>query len=249
MHPESGLFQNDVQATLPEYIVYGTLQRSTRGDTTYMNCLTVVDGSWLAFVDGGTLVQWGAPLMSPAPSYDPERDSVMCYSVPTYGSHKWPLPAVQRRLVDATRHADNRNASSGSSTIDQILPFRWFGRLLLEGQILPELRSCFAKSKLKDSPSSLTQATPTQRGAALTNRLAGEGVLTLASLLEVLSRKNDFLSEELKSFVVTEYRKDFRRVWEQVLSRAVSVRGKMVIGSMNSSDKDKKGKKNIKRKL
>ena len=37
---------------------------------------------------------------------------------------------------------------------------RWFARLLLEGIVLPELRSVLRKDRMKDAPALLTQMKP-----------------------------------------------------------------------------------------
>lgn len=41
--------------------------------------------------------------------------------------------------------------------------FRWFARLLLEGSVLPELRSVLRRDRLKDSPALITQMKPSTK--------------------------------------------------------------------------------------
>jgi hypothetical protein len=49
---------------------------------------------------------------------------------------------------------------------------RWFARLLLEGSVLPELRSVLRRDRLKDSPALITQMKPSTK-VRRTNRQTG----------------------------------------------------------------------------
>jgi hypothetical protein len=103
VHPQSNLYRSDPTAPLPEYVVYGQLVRSHRGDTTYMSCVSAVDAGWIApvLLSGGAppMLHWGAPLQSPQPVYDAAADAIMCYAAPSYGAHSWQLPPMKRPLL------------------------------------------------------------------------------------------------------------------------------------------------------
>ena len=142
IHPSSACYQADPSAPLPEYVTFASLTRSGSGETVYMNTVTPISPGWLRSVLGGgggggghrcPLLRYAPPLTAPPPFYDVERDQICCYSMPTYGVHRWELPAVVLPLHTALELS---SSSSGGGGVEA-LPYMWFGRFLLEGRIIP----------------------------------------------------------------------------------------------------------------
>lgn len=112
-----------------------------------MTCVSPIQPSWISSVATDCpLLRWSDPLTSPPPYYDHDRDEVMCYCIPTYGTHKWSLPPVKRPLDECVKaNADlGDQTSSGGDSMSSIsalgyrkidVAYRWFARLLLERSI------------------------------------------------------------------------------------------------------------------
>ena len=116
LHPAGSLYRTDPTAPLPEFVVYSSLQRSDRGDTTYMHCVTAVSPAWLPAVAADCpLLRWSAPLPSPAPQYDPAADAVTCLVVPRFGAQRWELPPVRRSLAECITYSGGGGSRGGSS--------------------------------------------------------------------------------------------------------------------------------------
>eukprot|EP01035_Chromulina_nebulosa_P019781 gene19781-25721_t len=155
IHPHSALYPKDPTSELPEYVIYTSLIRNDQGDTTYMNCVTVINSSWIPLLTNDSpLLKWSEPLESPSPYYDNESDNIMCYVKPKYGCHDWEFPPVTKPLVECVVYSIN-NKQSAVMSIDNSpigyrkvdLHYRWFGKLLLEGLIIKgELSSILSKS-------------------------------------------------------------------------------------------------------
>lgn len=86
-------------AAHPEYVIYTSLLRNDMGDTTYMDCVSVISSSWIAssakkivnkhdlLLHDCPLLKWSEPLESPVPYYDRETDQIVCYVIPKYGKN------------------------------------------------------------------------------------------------------------------------------------------------------------------
>ena len=217
IHPESSLYRKDPAAALPEYVCYLSLTRNQRGDTTYMSCVTEVNSSQLPdAAQDSSLLHWAAPLVSPAPFYDPALDSILCYTIPSYGTHKWGLPAVKRSLKSAiTAAAVCMDGAKTAATTGDVT-YRWFARLLLEGAVVPELQLVCRADKLRDSPSAFTNNQYSRRCSAVVTRLVHSGVDSRASLMRQLQRSTPaaaFLGAEIEALLHSEARKAFRALW------------------------------------
>lgn len=186
IHPSSCLYPNDPASNdLPEYIVYTSLTQSQRGDTLYMNCITEISPQWISsHLADCPLLKYSSILSSPSPFYDAERDEIMGYTIPKYGSQGWELSPVKVGLQEYTqRHSedDSSNLSSSTAKRESILGFRksdevyrysyifrslspfflmivcirWFGRLLLEGKVFSLTRSLSSSSTTSSRYNSL----------------------------------------------------------------------------------------------
>lgn len=182
------------------------------------------------------LLHLSNPLESPSPFYDKDRDAVMCYAIPKYGSHNWELPPVKRELRrchghDADQHADDSARPMGYRKRDESV--RWFARLLLEGAVLPELKSIFNRSALLVPPAHITQMAPNlkvrlqsdgvdkyflrtvydEQIANVLRAMAEMKISSLKSLRDAVAKNENFLVAELQDMLIMNARKSFADVW------------------------------------
>ena len=234
IHPESSLYNTDPTASLPEYLVYNDLLMNSAGDVTYMVCVTEIHQNWISQLTRDCpLLQWSAPLISPAPYFESKKDKIMCYSVPKYGSEKWELPPVKISL-ETLQSFLNPNASAkfegqliGYRSIDEHA--RWFVRLLLEGNILTELKMVLRSEFLKIRPTAVTQKQPNALISSILQQIIALNIRTKRDLIshikdgikkskkdkDTISSKHLFLCEELQQFLSSEHRKKFREVYKR----------------------------------
>tara|TARA_B110000208_G_scaffold113320_1_gene139471 strand:- start:827 stop:4603 length:3777 start_codon:yes stop_codon:yes gene_type:complete len=207
-------------ADFPEWVAYLELIQakampgSTEPGRVYMRGVTVVDPTWLGALALGTPLCHGvAPhdvhrgvvvstsescvLEVPPPRYDAELDAVRGFATAAYGDHGWLLPA-QSALLPPGR-----------------LRVRWFGRCLLEGQVVPAFRTLTPLLRLSaallcppaaaggvhDGGSRRVALHP--RAAKLVARLvaAEPPIDSLALLTQAWARDANFLKAELKAWV------------------------------------------------
>lgn len=172
IHPHSCLYNTDPTATLPEYVAYTNLIRNEANTITYMECVSIINPSWLAEVLADCpLVRFGPFLDSPSPFYDKGSDCVLGYSVPVLGAQRWELAPVQLPLdhtaVATSPDASGSTSGNGGGVLGfrpRDLSYRWFGRLLLENKIPLSgtvlLQDMFRKEVYSESPSSITNCKP-----------------------------------------------------------------------------------------
>ena len=77
-----------------------------------------MEPGWLPTV-AEPLVELSAPLDAPAPHYSQAADAVVATHAVSFGRHRWPLPPVEKPLLDKTLQA------------------RVFAAALLAGRVLP----------------------------------------------------------------------------------------------------------------
>merc|ERR1712232_1278925 len=103
MDRNSVLFSRDARS-LPQWVCYDYLVRKKLKDGTpiaTMKNVTPVDASWLGtLAKGSNLFSLGGLLPSPRPTYDAERDEVMCYVETKFGNHNWEIPHVKVGMSD-----------------------------------------------------------------------------------------------------------------------------------------------------
>lgn len=224
LHPASALYRKDPSAQLPEYVLYDSLTKNKRGDVTYMSGVTVVQKQWIAAVAASSrLVKWSPPLSSPLPYYDSSIDSILCYCTPKYGPHGWELPVAKRRLAECTTEArpgkerDDASVPVGFRKCDE--KYRWFARLLLEGQILTdnsELRELLVSGNMLDSPAAITQMRPLPKVVSLVAELVNHRVDSKTRLLECLRTRPALLATEIGEFLKPILRARFSNAWNNV---------------------------------
>jgi hypothetical protein len=99
--------------------------------------------------------------------------------------------------------------------------YRWFARLLLEGQVIqfttPAHQSIWKKSNMKESPSIITSMKPVTHVSTLLQKLINHNILSSAALRAFVVQSNgSFLCEEIEKFVQVESRKTFRKAWASI---------------------------------
>jgi ATP-dependent RNA helicase DHX37/DHR1 len=113
IHPTSYLF-----GVQPEYCVYRELVSTKR---IYMKGITAIHPLWLPKL-GAHLTNFGKPLETPVPKYDPKGDQIKCFVSPTFGPHAWELPVME------IEHPESMEK------------YRYFARYFLEGAIFPRMK-------------------------------------------------------------------------------------------------------------
>jgi ATP-dependent RNA helicase DHX37/DHR1 len=199
MDRNSVLYSRDFR-TLPQWVCFESLQRKTLKDGTsvaVMKNLTPVDPIWLGpLAKGSQMIRYGEPLLSPLPTYDVDKDAILCSVLTKYGSHGWEIPPAKMEMFDVL-NAPGRKASATFAKEDS---FRWFARFLLEGKVFSELKNLPAM--LNDSPAVITRRTPLAKVSALVSALAGAGVDSAEALSKHWAEEDDkFLFKILKSWV------------------------------------------------
>jgi ATP-dependent RNA helicase DHX37/DHR1 len=211
MDRNSVVFSRDARQ-LPKWICFESLLRKTHKDGTsiaVMKNITPIDPSWLGrLADGSQLLTLGEPLLSPQPSYDRNRDAILCSVKTTFGSLGWEIPSARKVMYDALH--DSKAKQTSTFMLDD--SFRWFGRFLFEGEVLLELKGMTAM--LNDEPSVITRKAPVAKVALLVAALAGAGVDSAAALRKHWAEVDDkFLFSILKRWAKDDQGKDLKGLW------------------------------------
>jgi len=185
-----------------------------------MSGVTVIQKQWIATLGASsTLLKWSPPLQSPSPFYDNEADGIMCYCTPRYGPHAWELPITKRPMTEcSTVGEDSRDDEAVSVPIGfrkKDACFRWFARLLLEGQVLidMEMKVLLSVDNMLDSPTAITAMRPLPKVVNMIASLARHGINSKACLFQILRTKPSFLSTEISEFLKPGLREKFTMAW------------------------------------
>jgi ATP-dependent RNA helicase DHX37/DHR1 len=219
MDRNSVLYSRDSRQ-LPQWVCYDYIVRKILKDGTpiaTMKNATPVDPSWLGtLAKGSHLLSLGGPLVSPRPTYDPDSDQILCSVETKFGNHGWEIPPVKMRMHDVLQKPEAKH--SGSFHPDD--PFKYFGRFLLEGKVLPELKELV--QFLNDSPTIISNKTPTSKVALLVSALSNAGVDSATALKEHWAVRDDkFLFKVLKSWVKPKFSSKAKMLWINVVKRNV----------------------------
>ncbi len=84
--------------------------------------VTAIEPEWLPVILP-QLCTFSKPLEKPAPTYEEETGTVHCHMTSTFGRNAWMLPAVDLEYPKSVER------------------FKWFARFLLEGKVIPALKS------------------------------------------------------------------------------------------------------------
>jgi ATP-dependent RNA helicase DHX37/DHR1 len=217
----SAAFSKDYRQ-LPQWVCYDSLIRKTAKDgtpVTVMKNITPIDPSWLGDLSKGTrLLSFGVPKLSPPPTYDEEKDAVLCAMTTKFGSHGWEIPPVKRVMYESL-HSPEAKQSSDFLLDDS---FRWFARFLLEGKVFPELKEF--QGLLNENPTIITKRTPVAKASMLVSALASAGVDSAAALRKHWAEQDDkFLFKCLRSWIKRENQSEAKKLWIDLVKRNVRI--------------------------
>jgi ATP-dependent RNA helicase DHX37/DHR1 len=194
IHPRSCLFQKDRQ---PDLMVFTELNS---GRKLYVNGITRVDLECLAAaVQGSPLCRLSKPLESPAPFFSKGTDEIMCFVQCHFGPWNWELAARKVPFPDNSEKP------------------KVFARLLLEGQVFPELEPL--RPFWSSRPSSFLSV-PLHLQSKVTRNLLFQFSKTrcdsIASLKTQLNSNPKFMHRELLALLRPSLHARFNSLWEQV---------------------------------
>ena len=197
---------------LPRWVCYDSIVRKTAKDGTPLNVMrsiTPIDPTWLGEISKETRMLFlGAPLSSPPPIYHAEQDKVLCSVTTKYGARGWEISPTKVDMygaLNSTDRKENHNFLRDDS-------FRWFARFLWEGKIIPEFAEL--KAFMNDSPSLLTQKSPSAKVNILISELSSAGVDSASALRKHWSETDDkFLFLQLKHWIRRECRSQAKKIW------------------------------------
>ncbi|CAL8464255.1 g3790 [Coccomyxa elongata] len=175
MHPQSALAK-----AAPEFVAYTQIVRTAKRP--YMTGVTEVDARWLATV-AEPLVQLSAPLDAPAPHYSSAADAVVATHAATFGRHGWPLPPIERPLLDAVVQA------------------RVFAAALLAGHVLPAFAELCKALVAPAARAAAVESQGEKRVGELVGALAQQRVLSRKDLAEQWRQNGNFLRHELSAWL------------------------------------------------
>ena len=144
------------------------------------------------------MVEFSTPLDMPMPSYDESSDNVLCTSKPTFGPHRWALPATRIPICE-TKQTSSSSYSSGASSEE--IECRWFARLLLEGKVVGEGTFATLQKLLSISPTIITHARFHKFSLSITQEMLMANVSNLKTLKTALQKHPSLLIDTLCKFV------------------------------------------------
>ncbi|KAK9282108.1 hypothetical protein L1049_005020 [Liquidambar formosana] len=183
-----------VSSSAPEFLVYSELLQTKRP---YMHGATSVKPEWLIKY-AGSLCSFSAPLTDPKPHYDPLTDQVLNWVIPTFGPHLWQLPLHCLPI---------------SNDVHRVAVFAY---ALLEGQVLPCLKS--VRKFMAAQPSSILrpEASGLRRVGNLLNKLTRLRSIDSCAMLREAWRENPM---ELHSEILDWFQETFHDQFEELWSR------------------------------
>jgi len=214
----SVIFSRDSRV-LPKWVCYESLLRKNLRDGTpiaIMKNVTPIDASWLGTIAvGSQLLQIGDPQPTPLPIYDTERDAILCSVTTKFGYEGWEVPSVRLDMLEALERCP-RHQTAQLSLEDT---FRWFGRFLLEGKVIPELQ---IENTLNDSPSMVTNRPHLKKVVILVSALSSTGISSSAALRRHWAEVDEkFLFKSLRHWVREGCTADFKKIWISSVRRCV----------------------------
>jgi ATP-dependent RNA helicase DHX37/DHR1 len=217
IHPHSCVFSPD-PSRLPAFVVFQHIQRTSRA---YLKTVTAVEPAWLAAVGQHTpLCSFSPPLTEPAPFFDVDRDQLRCFARPLFGVHQWALPPM---AIDFPSYDKAATTSGNDKTMDK---YRWFAKLLLDGDVLPELRALSLSGALKEPSQTLLRKKFDKKIQLLVTKLQGRQVASRRSLAAQWRaegpKRGGFLQPELRAWVRDSHLATFDAVWTKAVSKALA---------------------------
>ena len=143
----------------------------------YLHFLSTINKEWLYNI-GGSLIKSSLSISYKEPYYNKYTDSLYCFVNITYGYKNWDIPNVAVEM--------NKN---------DINYFRYFSRLILEGEIITELKKY--KMKLNSNPNIITNKLSDMytKVNRLISSLKDQNITSKELLINKLKEDNKFLKE------------------------------------------------------
>lgn len=192
--------RSSVSKFAPEYLVYSELIYSNRP---YIHGSTSVKTEWLVKY-ASSLCSFSAPLTDPKSYYDPIKDCVFCWVIPTFGPHLWQLPLHNIAIKD-----DSERVAV-------------FAFCLLEGQVLPILK--LVREYFSAPPSSILrpEGLAQKRVGNLLSKLKIKSRIidSCAKLREVWDENPRELYVEVRDWFQEGFGDRFEKLWAKMQKEA-----------------------------
>ncbi|KAJ6802266.1 ATP-dependent RNA helicase DEAH13-like [Iris pallida] len=187
---------SSVSRSAPEFVVYTELLQTNRP---YMHGATTVKPHWLVKY-ATSLCSFSAPLTDPKPYYEPLSDQVLCWVSPIFGRYNWQLPLHSLPVKD------------------DLLRSSVFACALLEGHVLPCMRSCHKFLAMPPSSVLRPEALGQRRVGDLLNalKIGGERIDSRAMLREAWNENPQLLYSEIQHWFQERFYDRFKELWEQM---------------------------------
>lgn len=189
---------SSLSSSAPEFLVYSELLQTKRP---YMHGATSVKCDWLIKY-ASSLCSFSAPLTDPKPFYNAHTDEVLCWVVPSFGPHLWELPLHSLPISDKTHRV------------------AVFGYSLLEGQVLPCLKS--ARKFMSAPPASILrpEASGQKRVGNLVFKLKALRIDCIRRLRDVWEGNPMELHSEVWDWFQDGFQDQFKELWTQMQKEA-----------------------------
>lgn len=186
---------SSVSNSAPEFLVYSELLQTKRP---YMHGVTRVKPEWLVEY-ARPLCTFSMPSVDMRPYYDPQMDQVLHYVIPTFGPYLWEL------------------SPSSMPIGDNVLRIAVFAYALLEGQVLPCLKS--VRKFMAAPPSSILrpEASGQKRVGNLLSKLKKKSIDSCVILRDVWMENPKELYSEIMDWFQETFRKNFETLWTEML--------------------------------
>ena len=183
--------------TKPQWIVYQEIYESNK---LYIRGVTAIEPEWLCLL-APAHCSFSAPLETPLPSYDPEKDRILCYRSAKFGPAGWEIPDTQ---VEYPREDKDF--------------FKWFAYFFLLGDICLPLKSF---TKFLKEPKTLINPVAirfrVQRDELL-RTLSSQNATSLERLKEIWNENPKYLlSIYLKWINDDSIIDDVKRIWPPII--------------------------------
>ena len=186
IHPSSNLFSS--KAFHP-FLMYDRIVETKKK---YMKEVTVIDQNWIGTF-GRTMCEFGKPADSPPPSYNEARDQIFCHVEATFGPKMWKLGLIR---IPFPVGADK---------------YRYFAKLLLEGEILPEFTEY--KDHLISNPSMMLKSWKMDKIDQILHPLIKYKIASKRELFEKWEEDSLFLLSGYLLWIPVELRSEVQSKW------------------------------------
>ncbi|XP_050209530.1 ATP-dependent RNA helicase DEAH13-like isoform X2 [Mercurialis annua] len=191
LHPSSS-----PSHSAPEYLVYSELVHTKRRP--HIHGATSIDPKWLVDIACETPICTNSVDKTRRPFYNASTDQVYRYMIPSFGYHRWELPAIKEAVKDDG---------------DRIKAFAY---ALLEGDVLPCLKP--VRDHMAARPSSLLerQGLGDCRVENFLRSLMKLGVDSCATLRREWNKDSNALKQEFSAWIKRGYQSKFEALWSQM---------------------------------